>query len=66
MRSWQRVGSPSGFGGRGRRMPYGGAVAAGVLVLLVAWNFVYFFPVHTAQKVPYPGWHARMWLDTWI
>ncbi|WP_331764743.1 hypothetical protein [Streptomyces anthocyanicus] len=47
-------------------MPYGGAVAAGVLVLLIAWNFVYFFPVYTAQTVPYPGWHARMWLDTWI
>ncbi|WTN46390.1 phospholipid carrier-dependent glycosyltransferase [Streptomyces sp. NBC_00631] len=43
-----------------------GAVAAGVLVLLIAWNFVYFFPIYTGQTIPYSGWHARMWLDTWI
>ena len=43
-----------------------GAVAAGVLVLLIAWNFVYFFPVYTGQTIPYSGWQARMWLDTWI
>ncbi|MGW0514657.1 dolichyl-phosphate-mannose--protein mannosyltransferase [Streptomyces olivaceoviridis] len=49
---------------RGRRTV--GAVAAGVLVLLIAWNFVYFFPLYTGQTIPYADWHSRMWLDTWI
>ncbi|MFI9170343.1 dolichyl-phosphate-mannose--protein mannosyltransferase [Streptomyces lincolnensis] len=43
-----------------------GAVAAGVLVLLIAWNFIYLFPIYTAQTIPYADWRARMWLDTWI
>jgi dolichyl-phosphate-mannose--protein O-mannosyl transferase len=43
-----------------------GAVAAGVLVLLIAWNFIYFFPIYTGQTIPYADWHSRMWLDTWI
>nr|WP_055530451.1 phospholipid carrier-dependent glycosyltransferase [Streptomyces graminilatus] len=43
-----------------------GAVAAGTLVLLIAWNFVYFFPIYSGQTIPYSGWHTRMWLDTWI
>ncbi|MDX2546452.1 dolichyl-phosphate-mannose--protein mannosyltransferase [Streptomyces sp. WI04-05B] len=43
-----------------------GTVAAGVLVLLIAWNFVYFFPIYSGQTIPYADWHARMWLDTWI
>ncbi|KUN24498.1 hypothetical protein AQJ23_20430 [Streptomyces antibioticus] len=43
-----------------------GAVAAGVLVLLIAWNFIYFFPIYSAQTIPYTDWQARMWLDSWI
>ncbi|WP_234383425.1 dolichyl-phosphate-mannose--protein mannosyltransferase [Streptomyces dysideae] len=43
-----------------------GAVAAGALVLLIAWNFIYFFPIYTGLTIPYPSWHTRMWLDTWI
>ncbi|WP_329344198.1 phospholipid carrier-dependent glycosyltransferase [Streptomyces sp. NBC_00663] len=43
-----------------------GAIAAGVIVLLIAWNFIYFFPIYTGQTIPYADWHARMWLDTWI
>ncbi|WP_166682908.1 phospholipid carrier-dependent glycosyltransferase [Streptomyces aquilus] len=43
-----------------------GAVAAGVIVLLIAWNFIYFFPIYTAQTIPYADWQARMWLDSWI
>jgi len=48
----------------GRRVR--GAMAAGVLVLLIAWNFIYFFPVYSGQTIPYADWHARMWLDSWI
>ncbi|QFZ78470.1 phospholipid carrier-dependent glycosyltransferase [Streptomyces fagopyri] len=43
-----------------------GAVAAGVLTLLILWNFIYFFPIYTAQVIPYSGWQARMWFTTWV
>ncbi|MEU0030444.1 phospholipid carrier-dependent glycosyltransferase [Streptomyces sp. NPDC006335] len=54
---------PPGAAGRRRA---GGAVAVGAVVLLIAWNFIYFFPIYTGQTIPYADWHARMWLDTWI
>ncbi|MGW5639028.1 dolichyl-phosphate-mannose--protein mannosyltransferase [Streptomyces sp. NPDC003832] len=44
----------------------GGAVTAGVLVLLIAWNFIYFWPIYTGQTIPYPDWQARMWFNTWV
>jgi len=43
-----------------------GAVGAGALVLLITWNFIYFFPLYTGQTMPMDAWRARMWLDTWI
>lgn len=43
-----------------------GAVAAGVLVLLIIWNFIYFWPIYTGTPIPDDAWRARMWLDTWI
>ncbi|MFD5540000.1 dolichyl-phosphate-mannose--protein mannosyltransferase [Streptomyces sp. NPDC127079] len=43
-----------------------GAMTAGALVVLIAWNFVYFFPIYTGRTIPYTGWQSRMWLDTWI
>ncbi|MDH6565639.1 dolichyl-phosphate-mannose-protein mannosyltransferase [Streptomyces sp. SAI-117] len=52
-------------GATGRRRVQG-AVAVGTVVLLIAWNFVYFFPIYTGQTIPYADWHARIWLDTWI
>ena len=48
----------------GRRVA--GTVGAGALVLLIVWNFIYFFPLYTGQTIPYSGWQSRMWLDTWI
>lgn len=48
-----------------RRRAYG-AVAASVLVLLIVWNFIYFFPIYTGRTIPYSGWQARMWFDTWV
>jgi dolichyl-phosphate-mannose-protein mannosyltransferase len=56
------TGPPGADEGRRTR----GVVAAGVLVLLIAWNFIYFFPIYTGLTIPYADWHARMWLDTWI
>ncbi|MEU2550869.1 dolichyl-phosphate-mannose--protein mannosyltransferase [Streptomyces sp. NPDC014684] len=43
-----------------------GASAAGVLVLLVAWNFIYFWPLYTGTAIPIDDWRSRMWLDTWV
>ncbi len=43
-----------------------GAAGAGVLVLLIIWNFIYFWPLYTAEAIPLDAWRARMWLDTWV
>ncbi|KUO18898.1 dolichyl-phosphate-mannose--protein mannosyltransferase [Streptomyces dysideae] len=43
-----------------------GATGAGVLVLLIAWNFIYFWPLYTGTAVPIDSWRSRMWLDTWV
>jgi dolichyl-phosphate-mannose--protein O-mannosyl transferase len=43
-----------------------GATGTGVLVLLVAWNFIYFWPIYTGTAIPIDDWRARMWLDTWV
>ncbi|MEU4487723.1 phospholipid carrier-dependent glycosyltransferase [Streptomyces purpurascens] len=43
-----------------------GATGAGVLVLLIAWNFIYFWPLYTGTAIPIDDWRARMWLDTWV
>ncbi|WP_123459828.1 phospholipid carrier-dependent glycosyltransferase [Streptomyces sp. NBC_01260] len=43
-----------------------GAVVAGVLVLLIVWNFIYFWPLYTGTPIPENSWRDRMWLDTWI
>ncbi|MGW0614044.1 dolichyl-phosphate-mannose--protein mannosyltransferase [Streptomyces sp. NPDC002788] len=43
-----------------------GATAAGVLVLLIAWNFIYFWPLYTGTAIPISDWRSRMWLDTWV
>jgi dolichyl-phosphate-mannose-protein mannosyltransferase len=54
---------PSGSTER-RRM--WGAVGVGTLVLLIVWNFIYFFPLYTGMTIPLDAWRARMWFDTWI
>ncbi|MFD0338174.1 dolichyl-phosphate-mannose--protein mannosyltransferase [Streptomyces sp. NPDC127117] len=43
-----------------------GAIGAGVLVLLIIWNFIYFWPIYTGTPIPDGSWRERMWLDTWI
>ena len=60
------VGAMLGPPGANERRRLTGAVSAGVLVLLIAWNFIYFFPLYTGRTIPYSDWHARMWLDTWL
>ncbi|WP_326732186.1 dolichyl-phosphate-mannose--protein mannosyltransferase [Streptomyces phaeochromogenes] len=60
------VGAMLGPPGSSERRRAVGAMSAGVLVLLILWNFIYFFPIYTGATIPYPNWHSRMWLDTWI
>jgi dolichyl-phosphate-mannose-protein mannosyltransferase len=44
-----------------------GAVALGAYVLVVAACFAYFYPIYSAQIIPYSDWSARMWLGgRWI
>jgi dolichyl-phosphate-mannose-protein mannosyltransferase len=43
-----------------------GAIGAGVLVLLIIWNFIYFYPLYTGTPIPVEDWRNRMWLDTWV
>ncbi|WP_316749023.1 dolichyl-phosphate-mannose--protein mannosyltransferase [Streptomyces herbicida] len=43
-----------------------GSAGAGVLVLLIAWNFIYFWPLYTGTAIPIDSWRSRMWLDTWV
>ncbi|MFJ1794516.1 dolichyl-phosphate-mannose--protein mannosyltransferase [Kitasatospora griseola] len=43
-----------------------GATGAGLLVVGIMWNFLYFYPIFTGQTIPMPDWNGRMWLSTWI
>ncbi|MDF3293814.1 dolichyl-phosphate-mannose--protein mannosyltransferase [Streptomyces silvisoli] len=60
------VGALLGPAGATERRRMWGAVGAGTLVLLIIWNFIYFFPLYTGMTIPMDAWRARMWLDTWI
>ncbi|MBK3568812.1 phospholipid carrier-dependent glycosyltransferase [Streptomyces sp. MBT62] len=60
------LGALLGRPGATRNRRLGGATAVGVVVLLIAWNFIYFLPIYTGSTIPYSGWRARMWLDTWV
>ncbi|MGW4647020.1 dolichyl-phosphate-mannose--protein mannosyltransferase [Kitasatospora sp. NPDC004289] len=43
-----------------------GGTAAGVIVLLVMWNFAYFLPIFSGRTIPMDDWRSRMWFNTWI
>ncbi|GAA3004094.1 dolichyl-phosphate-mannose--protein mannosyltransferase [Kitasatospora sp. NPDC127116] len=43
-----------------------GSAAAGLLILLILWNFLFFFPLFTGQTIPLEDWRRRMWFNTWI
>jgi dolichyl-phosphate-mannose--protein O-mannosyl transferase len=60
------LGAVLGPPGSSERRRMWGAVGAGTLVLLIVWNFIYFFPLYTGQTIPMDAWRNRMWLDTWI
>ena len=43
-----------------------GAVAAGAVVVGCVACFAFFWPVYTAQVIPYDSWRIRMWLPSWV
>jgi dolichyl-phosphate-mannose--protein O-mannosyl transferase len=36
------------------------------LILIIALNFLYFYPLFTGEVITYDAWYARMWLPSWI
>jgi dolichyl-phosphate-mannose-protein mannosyltransferase len=60
------IGALLGPAGSSERRRAAGAIGAGVLVLLIVWNFIYFYPIYTGQTLPMESWRNRMWLDTWV
>jgi dolichyl-phosphate-mannose--protein O-mannosyl transferase len=60
------IGAILGPPGSGERRRVIGAAGAGVLVLLIVWNFIYFWPLYTGTAIPIEQWRSRMWLDTWV
>ena len=43
-----------------------GRIAVGSFTVLTVALFVFFWPIWTAQVIPYTHWQARMWLPSWI
>ncbi|MFD4687994.1 dolichyl-phosphate-mannose--protein mannosyltransferase, partial [Streptomyces sp. NPDC058461] len=43
-----------------------GVTGAGALVLLITWNFIFFWPLYTGTPIPIDQWRSRIWLDTWV
>jgi dolichyl-phosphate-mannose--protein O-mannosyl transferase len=43
-----------------------GALAAGAVVVAAVVALAWFWPVWTAEVIPYAQWRARMWLPSWI
>ncbi|MEU0086149.1 phospholipid carrier-dependent glycosyltransferase [Streptomyces sp. NPDC006274] len=60
------IGAILGPPGSDERRRAVGAIGAGVLVLLIIWNFIYFWPIYTGTPIPVDEWRGRMWLDTWV
>lgn len=48
-----------------RRRAWGASIA-GAFVLLAVVVFWWFFPILTAQVIPYRQWQLRMWLPSWV
>jgi dolichyl-phosphate-mannose--protein O-mannosyl transferase len=41
-------------------------LGVGIYLAVVAWAFVFFYPVLVGQHVSWDAWHARMWIGRWI
>lgn len=60
------IGAILGPPGSSERRRAIGAIGSGVLVLLIIWNFIYFWPIFTGEAIPLDSWNNRMWLNTWV
>ncbi|MFI6583512.1 dolichyl-phosphate-mannose--protein mannosyltransferase [Embleya sp. NPDC050493] len=54
---------PPGASERRRAWGTAGVVA---IIALIAWNFLYFYPIFTGETISRSGWLDRMWFSTWI
>ncbi|MGW9212581.1 phospholipid carrier-dependent glycosyltransferase, partial [Embleya sp. NPDC055664] len=54
---------PPGATERRRAWGTAGVVA---IIALIAWNFLYFYPIFTGETITRSGWLDRMWFSTWI
>ena len=52
--------------GLGERRRVVSAVVVTVFLLLIVVSAWWFYPIWTAEVIPYEAWRARMWLPTWI
>jgi dolichyl-phosphate-mannose-protein mannosyltransferase len=43
-----------------------GLLAAGVFVVASVACFTFFYPIYTAQVIPYSHWQIRMWFPSWV
>nr|WP_240896007.1 phospholipid carrier-dependent glycosyltransferase [Kineococcus siccus] len=43
-----------------------GALVAGLVVVACVACFAFFWPIYTAQVIPYSAWQRRMWLPSWV
>jgi dolichyl-phosphate-mannose--protein O-mannosyl transferase len=50
---------------KGNRRVFG-AAAVGAYLMLVLACFAWFWPVWTAEVIPYSEWYRRMWFPSWI
>lgn len=60
------IGAIIGPPGSSERRRAAGIVGAGVLILLIVWNFIFFYPIYTGLPLPKSEWSRRMWFDTWV
>ncbi|WTW95493.1 phospholipid carrier-dependent glycosyltransferase [Streptomycetaceae bacterium NBC_01309] len=60
------IGAILGPPGSSDRRKAWGAAGAVAVIALIAWNFLYFYPIYTGTTIPLSDWQDRMWWTTWI
>ncbi|HET8615550.1 MAG TPA: phospholipid carrier-dependent glycosyltransferase [Actinomycetales bacterium] len=60
------IGMALGRPGQSLRRRMAGVVLSGAFVISCVWLFFFFWPIYTAQVIPYSEWAARMWFPSWI
>ena len=43
-----------------------GLLVVGCYCLLTLALFAFYWPIYTAQVIPYPSWRLRMWFPSWV